>query len=125
MGAAIGQTAALPPGTDHSTQGRYSSSAGARGAAANVAGGGRASSQSDKCSRMARTTHWSSMNATMRIAPPQSGQISGSAANTFLIYRAQLARMLLAVGVSSDRGAGPSGIFSRPWRRRRPRCTLE
>ena len=38
MYVAMRQTATPPPGEDHSTQGRYSSSAGARGVAADVAG---------------------------------------------------------------------------------------
>ena len=58
-------TAAAPPRENHSTQGRYSSSTGARGAAHGVTGGGRASSHSDRCTRMARTKRRSSMNETI------------------------------------------------------------
>ena len=72
------------PRTAHSTQGGCSSSTGSRGAAPGVTGGGRGSFHSDRWVRIARTTCGPSMKAMMRIAPPQSGHTSGSAAKILL-----------------------------------------
>ena len=78
MHPAMRQTAAPPPGEDHCAHGRYSNSAGARGAAPDVIGGSQASSHSDERMRMARTKPLVLMNAMICITAPQFGSTAFS-----------------------------------------------